>query len=199
MVVATSQFADPLEREPVMLNGGKTMLVQVGRRGKYVGAVGFFADDAQKIRFYLVTLDSTNYNGPATPMKKVIEDEYRNMLKGAGVVENFPRHDYTGGTAGATYVGAETCKPMPPQHLQEMVHDQARPGLRRSGEGPQAQCHLRCRMRDLPHNGFRVHFGMAVRGRDAPSKGHPVRELPRAGVRSTSRTRTTASFASRLS
>ena len=35
-------------------------------------------------------------------MKKMIEDEYRSMLKAAAVVENFPRHDYTGGTAGAT-------------------------------------------------------------------------------------------------
>ena len=103
VVVSTSQFADPLEREPLMLNGGKTMLVTVGRRGKYVGVVGFFADAAQKMRFYSVTLDH-KYNGPATEMKKVIEDEYRNMLKGAGVVESFPRHDYTGGTAGATYV-----------------------------------------------------------------------------------------------
>ena len=109
VVVSTSQFADPLEREPLMLNGGKTMLVTVGRRGKYVGVVGFFADAAQKMRFYSVTLDH-KYNGPATEMKKVIEDEYRNMLKGAGVVESFPRHDYTGGTAGATYVGAETCR-----------------------------------------------------------------------------------------
>ena len=44
VVVSTSQFADPLEREPLMLNSGKTMLVTVGRRGKYVGAVGFFAE-----------------------------------------------------------------------------------------------------------------------------------------------------------
>ncbi len=109
VVVSTCQFADPLDREPLMLNGGKTMLVTVGRRGKYVGAVGFFADAAQKMRYYPVTLDH-KYNGPGTEMKKVIEDEYRDMLKGAGVVENFPRHDYTGGTAGATFVGAQTCR-----------------------------------------------------------------------------------------
>jgi hypothetical protein len=109
VVVSTSQFADPLDREPLMLNGGKTMLVTVGRRGKYVGAVGFFADAAQKMRYYPVTLDH-KYNGPGTEMKKIIEDEYRNMLKGAGVVESFPRHDYTGGTAGSTFVGAETCR-----------------------------------------------------------------------------------------
>ncbi len=109
VVVASSESADILEHEPLMLNGNKTMVVTIGRRGKYVGAVGFFADEAQKIRYYTVTLDH-RYNGPGTEMKKVIEVEYRDMLKAAGVVENFPRHDYTGGTAGATFVGAETCR-----------------------------------------------------------------------------------------
>lgn len=109
VVVSTSESADPLERDPVLLNSGKTMLITVGRRGKYVGAVGFFADEAQRLRFYLVSLNSRN-DDPNSPMKKIIQDEYRNMLKGAGVVENFPRHDYTGGASGATFVGAETCK-----------------------------------------------------------------------------------------
>ena len=97
VVVATS----PVRRSAgnasrSVLNGGKTMLVQVGRRGKYVGAVGFFPDEAETMRFYLVTLGS-RYDGPGTAMKKVIEDEYRNMLKGAGTVENFPRHDFVTG------------------------------------------------------------------------------------------------------
>ncbi len=109
VVVSTSQVVDPLEREPLMLNNGKTMLITVGRRGKYVGVVGFFNDPAKQTRYYLVTLDH-KYNGPGTEIKKIIEDEYRNMLKGAGVVESFPRHDFTGGTAGATFIGSETCR-----------------------------------------------------------------------------------------
>ena len=32
------------------------------------------------------------------------------MLKTAGVVENFPRHDFVGGAPGARFVGAENCK-----------------------------------------------------------------------------------------
>ena len=56
VVVSTSPFADPLEGE-LKLNGGKTLLVHVGRRGKYVGAIGFFPDDAETMRFYLVTLE----------------------------------------------------------------------------------------------------------------------------------------------
>ncbi len=109
VVVASSEFADTIEHEPLMLNGNKTMVVTIGRRGKYVGAVGFFADEAQKMRFYLLSLNP-RFDGSGKPVKKVIQDEYRDMLKAAGVVENFPRHDYTGGSAGATFVGAETCR-----------------------------------------------------------------------------------------
>ena len=181
VVVSTSQFADPLEREPLMLNGGKTMLVTVGRRGKYVGAVGFFADAAQKMRYHPVTLDH-KYNGPGTEMKKVIEDEYRNMLKGAGVVESFPRHDYTGGTAGATFVGAETCRQCHPNTFAKWSTTKHAQAFVCPGEGSQAQYDLRCGVHHLPHDRLRVHVGLAIRGRDASSEGQPVRELPRAGV-----------------
>jgi len=109
VVVATSQFADLNDSEPQVVNRGKTLIVSVGRRGKYVGAVGFFPDDAEPIRFHLVPL-GTRYDGPGTDVKKIIQDEYRSMLKVAGVVETSPRHDFAGGSAGATFVGAETCK-----------------------------------------------------------------------------------------
>jgi cytochrome c554/c'-like protein len=109
VVVAKSPSADPLESEPERFNEGKTMMVQVGRRGKNVGAIGFYPDESPTMRFHLVNLGS-RYDGPGTAVKKVIEDEYRNMLKGAGTVETFPRHDFVNATAGSTYVGAETCK-----------------------------------------------------------------------------------------
>lgn len=108
VVVSTSQFADPLERE-MKLNDGKTLLVHVGRRGKHVGAIGFFPGEAERMRFYLYTLNSRS-DGPGTEMRKVIQDEYRGMLKSAGVVETFPRHDYVNAPSGSTFVGAETCK-----------------------------------------------------------------------------------------
>ena len=198
VVVATSQFADPLDREPLMLNGGKTMLVTVGRRGKYVGVVGFFADAGQKMRYYPVTLDH-RYNGPGTEMKKVIEDEYRNMLKVAGVVDSFPRHDYTGGTAGCHLRRRRDLPPVPPEHVREMVQHQARPGLRRPGARSQAQYDLRRGMHQLPHDGLRVQLGLAVRGRDAASEGQPVRELPWAGVEARLEPPITSSIAIRSS
>jgi hypothetical protein len=107
IVVATSRF-DP-DAEPERLNGGKTLLISVGTKGKYVGVVGLFNDPKQKYRYQRVTL-SDRYTGDADPMRKLIEDDFQDMLKQAGVVESFPRRNFVGGTPGATYVGAEACK-----------------------------------------------------------------------------------------
>ena len=181
VVVSTSQFADPLEREPLMLNGGKTMLVTVGRRGKYVGAVGFFADAAQKMRFYSVTLDH-KYNGPGYGDEEGHRGRVSQHAQGGGRGRELPPSRLHGRHRRGHLRWRRDLPPVPPEHLHEMVHHQARPGLCRPGEGFQAQYHLRCGMRDLPYNGFRVHIGLAIRGRDAASEGHPVRELPWAGV-----------------
>ena len=132
VVVSTSSLDDP-EKDPQVLNGGKTMLVNVGRRGKYVGAVGFF-DEGDKLRYSRVSLND-KYDGPATEVKKVIEDEYRGLLKSAGTVENFPRHDFVSGAPGAKFVGAESCKTCHPntymkwsstkhaQAFESLLHD----------------------------------------------------------------------------
>lgn len=106
IVVATSEVADP-EQDAQMLNNGKTMVVNVGRRGKYVGAVGFFDGSAPK---YLRQALTERFDGPGTEVKKIIEDEYRGLLKAVGTVENFPLHDFVGGAPGAKFVGAESCK-----------------------------------------------------------------------------------------
>jgi Cytochrome c554 and c-prime len=109
VVVATSDTADPLSHEPEPLNGGKTMLISIGKKGKYVGVVGFHPKDAKPLQFHLVTLNR-RFDGAGAPMKMLIEDEYRQTLKAAGVVENFERRPFVGGAPGATFVGADTCK-----------------------------------------------------------------------------------------
>ncbi len=42
IVVATSEYDDVLKHDAEMLNGDKTMLVSVGRKGKYVGVFGLY-------------------------------------------------------------------------------------------------------------------------------------------------------------
>lgn len=107
IVVATSHV-DP-DAEPETLNNGKTMLVSVGNKGKYVGVVGLYQDPKHPYRYGRLTL-SSRYNGKAEPMRKLIEDDFQEMLKQRGVVENFPRRDYTDGIPGSTFAGAESCK-----------------------------------------------------------------------------------------
>jgi hypothetical protein len=104
VVVATSPFADP-PAEPELLNGGKTMLVSVGKKGQYVGVVGLFADPKQKFRYQRVTLN-TRYN-KAEPMRKLIDEDFPDELKSLGILESYPRIH---GAGGATFVGAETCQ-----------------------------------------------------------------------------------------
>jgi hypothetical protein len=109
VVVATSEYDDVLKHEPETLNGGKTLFLQVGRKGKDIGVVGLYPRESERMRYHLVPL-GTRYNGPATAMKKLIEDEYRDTLRQMAVVENFPRRDFVSGVTGATYVGADNCK-----------------------------------------------------------------------------------------
>jgi hypothetical protein len=109
IVVSTSEYDDVLKHDPEMLNGGKTTLVNVGKKGKYVGVFGLYPREPQRLRYQLVTLNN-RYDGPAAPMKTLIEDDYRKFLRQNDVVRNFPRHDYINGASGATYVGADNCK-----------------------------------------------------------------------------------------
>jgi Cytochrome c554 and c-prime len=97
-----------------MLNDGKTTLVTVGKKGKHVGLVGLYPQDKPRERFLLVTLNK-QFSNPAQPMKALIQDEYREMLKATGVVANFLRR---GTVSGAMFVGAETCKQCHPNTFQ---------------------------------------------------------------------------------
>ncbi len=127
IVVSTSEYVDVLKHDPEMLNQGKTLFVQVGQKGKYVGVVGLYPQEGERMKLQLVTL-GTRFNGPATAMKKLVEDEYRDTLRQLGVVENFPRRDYVSGVTGATYVGAANCKSCHPNTFMKWAttkHSQA--------------------------------------------------------------------------
>ncbi len=132
VVVATSQFDDVLSRDPEMLNGGKTMLVTVGKKGKHVGLVGLYPHDSPRERFLMVTLNK-QFSNSAGPMKALIQDEYRDMLKATGTVANFLRR---GTLSGATFVGAETCKKCHPNTFQFWSKPNTPTRLKRSSTIP---------------------------------------------------------------
>jgi hypothetical protein len=110
IVIATSgEITDPINRDGEHLNGDNTILVTVGQKGKKVGVFGFYPNQPKRLSYYLVSL-GTNYDGPATAMKDLVQKEYRDTLKNFDVIGSFPRRDFVNGAPGATFVGAETCK-----------------------------------------------------------------------------------------
>ena len=108
LVVSTAKFDDPDER-PEILNGGKTTLINVGRKGKYAGVVGLFPGQTPAVEFHLQPLEGKSFH-EAEPMRALIDDQFPSVLKAIGVVANFARVPNTAYPAGATYVGAETCQ-----------------------------------------------------------------------------------------
>ena len=110
VVVAASVFEDPTA-EAEKANDGKTLIVNVGKKGKYNGIVGFFPGTDQPIRYQRVTLGSRyDRAGAGEPVRKLIDEDYQAELKAAKVVENFPRRSHLSATPGATFVGAGACK-----------------------------------------------------------------------------------------
>jgi hypothetical protein len=109
IVVSTSLFSDLLDEGVQKLNGDKTLLIQVGQKGKYAGVVGLYQDPKNRFLYKRVSLQQ-RYDGRAEPMRKLIEDDLQAALKQQRVVENYVRRDFVNGAPGATFAGAETCK-----------------------------------------------------------------------------------------
>jgi hypothetical protein len=150
IVVATSPFADP-EKEPKTLNGGKTMLVQVGRKGQYVGVVGLYKSGDPK---YQRVLLGEKFDRKFEPMRKLMDEDMQEVLRSAGVLESFNRiKSPHGAPEGATYVGAETCKKCHPntfakwsstKHAQayaDLVKDPHDPRRKREHDAECVTCH----------------------------------------------------------
>lgn len=116
IVVGTSTYVDA-PKDPEPLNGGKTLLIQVGKKGQYVGVVGLFQDPREKIRYQRIELHDRYTNTPelaglGEPMRQLLDEQFPNTLKAAGALENYPRRRYVAfdAPADAHYVGALTCK-----------------------------------------------------------------------------------------
>ncbi len=108
LVVSRSRFEDPDERAEV-LNGGKTLLINVGRKGKYAGMVALDPGSTPKVRYFRQPLDGRSFR-EAESMRVLIDEEYQAILKAVGVVEKATRNTNLAYPAGATYAGAESCQ-----------------------------------------------------------------------------------------
>ena len=169
IVVATSEQPDP-PKDPVLVNGGKTQVVSVGRKGQYVGVLGFFRGDGPAVRYQRVML------GPrftqAEPMRKLLDDDMQEIFRRARVVENYPRHAFLGGSPGATFIGAESCRSCHPNTFakwQSTKHSHAyeallsNPKRKRDADAECVSCHV---------TGFRYDSGFRSAEQSAHLKGN---------------------------
>ena len=155
IVVSTSEFADPLDAKPVMLNNGATQLIEVGMKGKYVGIIGLFPPDKgskPETRYQRQSLIANRFRN-AEPMRKLIDEEMQSQLKALGIVENFVRHSNSSTPAGAAYVGAEGCKSCHPntytrwsgtghaKAFEALIHNPKDPRRRREFDAECISCH----------------------------------------------------------
>ncbi|WP_437202128.1 multiheme c-type cytochrome [Planctomicrobium sp. SH664] len=100
-IVVTSGSAEDPRPEPVYI--GKTMLVQVGKKGKNAAVVGIFPD--RKLRYALLELDMDRFQNH--PQMVALMEHYQNQLKEAWPelsAQEIPD------PATGTFVGVEACK-----------------------------------------------------------------------------------------
>ena len=148
LVVATASFDDPDER-PEVLNGGRTTLINVGRKGKYAGVVGLYPGRSPSVEFHLQPLEGKHFV-EAEPMRVLIDESYPSLLKVMGVVENYSRTANSAYPAGAEYVGAATCQACHPKTFEKWSstkHAAAYAGLQKPRRNREADaecvsCHV---------------------------------------------------------
>lgn len=90
------------EREPIM--EGKTMIVQVGHKGKCVGVCAFYPEAEQPLKFELVNLDKDRFKN-APEMIEVMRN-YQERLRNENILERDPSIPHK---SGNTYVGVAKC------------------------------------------------------------------------------------------
>ncbi|HUG90511.1 MAG TPA: multiheme c-type cytochrome [Planctomycetaceae bacterium] len=85
---------------------GDTLLLKVGRKGKYVGVLGFYPDADQRLRFELVNLDNRRFTETEEmrQLLQVYQDELRD--RALDLYLELPRGRHP---ADALFVGAATC------------------------------------------------------------------------------------------
>ena len=101
LIVSSSGPEDPWEAPSRV---GRTLIVQVGRKGKRAGVVGFYPDEQPRLRYELVELDRHRFGD--TPAMIEHMRYYQTRLKNEQIAVAEPAVDHP---SGATFVGAKAC------------------------------------------------------------------------------------------
>jgi hypothetical protein len=94
----------PEDPDDKPLEAGNAMLVQVGKKGKYVGVVAFYPDQTPQLRYELVNLDNRRFK--EAPAMREYMRQYQTALHDELLAEREPPIDHP---TGWTFVGVEKC------------------------------------------------------------------------------------------
>jgi hypothetical protein len=135
--------------QPEKIAGTKSVMVQVGTKGMYAGAIGFFPDAPKRIRYQRVPLDDRFED--SSDMLQLLAS-YQDQLKEAGLdglaVKPHPH------PSGFTFVGSQTCadchtkafavwkKTPHAQATESLVHPPERAAIERHHDPECLSCHV---------------------------------------------------------
>ncbi|HET6573384.1 MAG TPA: multiheme c-type cytochrome [Fimbriiglobus sp.] len=130
VILCQSDDAEP-PQFPTAVNGGKTLIVQVGHKGQHVGVVGVFkAGGGYDLKYQLVTLGE-EYLTPDDPVQvknnKVLQllEEYALEVKHQNLLAKFRERPQQHAAqvqlpdAKLTYVGTDACKACHPNEAKQ--------------------------------------------------------------------------------
>jgi hypothetical protein len=100
-VILTTGPEEPLDRAEYV---GKTMVIQVGAKGKHVAILGYYPDAKTKIKFEEVDLDKFRFKN--NPNMVQLMQDFQDELKELDLSVNEKQIPHP---SGATYLGAKKC------------------------------------------------------------------------------------------
>ena len=92
------------------------MLVTVGTKGKYSGAIGVFPDVKRRTRFELVTIDDRFEE--SEQIRTLLDEKYLQELASLKLVEKYPKIPFDPAQPDIAFVGSDTCSQCHPTVYQ---------------------------------------------------------------------------------
>jgi len=105
VIVMAQSFSDPDPKAaPTLI--GKTQMLQVGHKGKYVGILGLYPDDdEQPVRFQLIPLERSEFEDSSSMIARMAN--YQQQLRDEQIVLT---DGAIGHPSGASFVGIDRCR-----------------------------------------------------------------------------------------
>ena len=109
LIVMAQGFSDPDPRDqPEQI--GRTQLLQVGHKGKFVGVVGIYPQEEERLKFQLIPLERSEFEDAPSMIEHMRQYQQRLEEERISLADGAIAHP-----GGASFVGADACKDCHPR------------------------------------------------------------------------------------